>query len=117
MKGVCWQGAVLPLVLWPALLAAQPAPRPGSLRVTVRDATELPVAGATVTASQPDGTKGAATTDAGGQANITGLRPGSYTVNVDAPGLRRQRRRHPQRAAGGRRPQTPGAVRGRRTWI
>ncbi|MCC7415742.1 MAG: carboxypeptidase regulatory-like domain-containing protein [Acidobacteria bacterium] len=76
------------LLLWPALAAAQAA-RPGTLRVTVRDATGLAVAGAAVAAVTVGGEPVEATTDSTGQATLT-LPPGrGYAVDVSAPGFER----------------------------
>lgn len=90
------------LALLTAPIAAQ-AQAPGSLRVTVRDATDLPIAGATVTMARlepsPAEASGGqvvpamppaldAVTGPDGRALVEPLSPGVYRVIVAAPGFR-----------------------------
>lgn len=70
-------------------LAARAAaqPRPGSLRVTVRDATALPIAAAKVTVAGADRIPHESTTSERGIADIEDLPPGRYTVTIESPGF------------------------------
>ncbi len=61
---------------------------PGSIYGTVEDAeTQEPLAGATVSVL---GTFKMTRTDSSGEYDILGLRPNTYSVQVSAPGDRRQ---------------------------
>ena len=71
------------------LVAAQapPAVNPGSVRVTVRDATGLPVARAIVTLTLPTGAPIASTTTDRGDATLDRVPPGSYEARIEAAGF------------------------------
>ncbi len=69
-----------------AALAAQTG-RPGSLRVTVRDATELPIAGAEVIVTSAAGISQRTPTNERGVADLDGLSPGPVTIRIEAPGF------------------------------
>jgi hypothetical protein len=77
------------LILGRGLSAAQTnnGIRPGSLRLTVRDAMSLPIAGAEVHLTAPDGTPRAAVTDAGGVADFPAIPPGQYEAHISSPGF------------------------------
>jgi hypothetical protein len=84
----------LQIVLSAAALAGaaetQPAAsRPGSLRITVRDATDLPIAGAAIAVIASDGGTSKAITDAAGQGTVERLAPGSYTAVIESRGFER----------------------------
>jgi Carboxypeptidase regulatory-like domain len=66
---------------------AQAPPRPGSVRVVVRDATDLPVAAAVVSLTAADGSILRATTSQRGEAAFDGLRPGPYKGVIESPGF------------------------------
>src|SRR5262245_53782629 len=70
-----------------ASTAAAQNPRPGTLRVVVKDATDLPISGATVVAISSTGNDTRSTTNESGQATIDGLPPGTYRVRVESPGF------------------------------
>lgn len=67
-------------------VAAQ-TPRPGSVRVVVHDATDLPVASAAVTMTTADGSTLNASTNDRGEALFEGLRPGAYKGRVESVGF------------------------------
>ena len=67
---------IVALIAVPAA-AQTAAARPGTLRLTVRDATDLPIAGASVAVVAAAGVSTTATTDQRGQAIVEGLAPGS----------------------------------------
>jgi len=74
----------------PGVLMAQ---QPGAVTGAVFDQVAKSISGATVTAKMDGGTvRGAATTDAEGRFSITGLAPGSYTVETTAIGFARNTR-------------------------
>src|SRR5687767_11567399 len=77
---------IVALIAGPAA-AQTAAARPGTVRVTVRDATDLPIAGASVAVVAAAGGSATATTDQRGQAIVEGLAPGSYTVRIESPGF------------------------------
>ncbi|QNP90821.1 carboxypeptidase regulatory-like domain-containing protein [Corynebacterium lujinxingii] len=60
--------------------------KPGSISGDVIDDDGNPVAGATVTLTGPDGTPRTVQVGADGSLNVDGLRPGEYTVRIEAPG-------------------------------
>ncbi len=60
--------------------------RPGSVRLVVRDATRLPVAGAGVTLTAGDVIRTAVTAD-NGVATFDAVAPGLYQATVGAPGF------------------------------
>jgi hypothetical protein len=64
------------------------APGPSTVRVIVRDATELPLPQAQVVLVGPDGTEYPAEVDQQGVATFTGLQPGDYQARVTAEGFR-----------------------------
>src|SRR5262245_38898832 len=78
---------VLLLLLTALNAAAQQPPRPGSLRLTVRDATDLRVAGAQVVLRQPDSTERTAQTNDSGIVTFESLAPGTYELTVTSPGF------------------------------
>lgn len=63
------------------------APRPGVVRVIVRDATDLPIAAATVSLTAADGSVLNATTNERGEAAFENLRPGTYKGGIESPGF------------------------------
>lgn len=63
------------------------APRPASVRITVRDATRLPVPAAEVTLTDRDGAALKAITNDRGEAVFDNLRAGAYKGHVDSPGF------------------------------
>ena len=63
------------------------AARPGSLRVTVRDATDLPLDRAQVRITSADGTTVNAITNERGQASFDALSPGTYAALIEARGF------------------------------
>jgi hypothetical protein len=85
-----------------SVATAAEAQAPGSLRVTVRDATDLPIAGATVSVTRADPAPAAAAgqppdvgvpsfeamTASDGRATVEALRPGVYRATIAAPGFR-----------------------------
>ena len=77
--------------LWAAVSssAAQAplAANPGSVRVTVRDATGLPVAGATVTLALPAAPALTSTTTNRGEAVFDRVVPGTYHARIDTQGF------------------------------
>ena len=77
---------IVALIAVPAA-AQTAAARPGTMRLTVRDATDLPIAGASVAVVAEAGGSTTATTDQRGQAIIEGLAPGIYTVRIESPGF------------------------------
>jgi hypothetical protein len=62
-------------------------PRPGSVRVVVHDATDLPVAAAAVTLTASDGAAFHSTTTDRGEAVFDALRPGAYKGRVESAGF------------------------------
>lgn len=77
------------LVAWASstVVAQSPQPvRPGSVRLTVRDATKLPVAGARV-ALTLEGSARDAITNESGVATFDNVAPAVYTVSVESPGF------------------------------
>ncbi len=62
-------------------------PRPGSVRVSVRDATDLPVAAASVSLTAADGSVLRATTNDRGEAGFDGVWPGSYKGAIESSGF------------------------------
>ena len=81
------------LTLWCGFSAVAAAaaqslePRPGGLRVTVRDATPLPIAGASVTVTSATGPALDALTNDQGVAEFDALPPGRYRVAIESPGF------------------------------
>jgi outer membrane receptor for ferrienterochelin and colicin len=78
--------ALLGLRAAPALAQAAAA-RPGNLRVTVRDATNLPIPGAQVSAFDGSGSEHRGLTNERGTADLEALPPGTYTIRVESPGF------------------------------
>ena len=72
------------------LLAQAPAPGPSTLRVTVRDATDLGLPQAVVAITDAQGVAQQAAVDRESVATFTGLQPGAYQVTVTADGFREQ---------------------------
>jgi hypothetical protein len=76
---------------------APASPRPGALRVSVRDATDLPIAAAAITLTAvtaagdpggpPDAVQYTAVSNDRGDATFEGVRPGTYTGHVESPGF------------------------------
>jgi tetratricopeptide (TPR) repeat protein len=71
------------------LLFCVPAYAQGHLAGTVKDADGRPVKGASITAENPDAvpTTFTATSDAKGRFGMLGLRGGTWTITIDAPGF------------------------------
>jgi hypothetical protein len=68
--------------------AQEPRPgRPGSLQISVRDSTDLPVADAQVTVTAPDGFLLKTATNQRGQAVLENLPPGTYSATVAREGF------------------------------
>jgi hypothetical protein len=65
----------------------RPASRPGSARVIVRDATDLPVAAAQVVLTASDGSTLTTFTSESGTAVFEGLAPGAYAATIEAAGF------------------------------
>src|SRR5687768_7543941 len=82
---------VLAVLLWAtadvAAAQAPPSPAPGSVRVTVRDATGLPVSGARVILTPSTGPALTAATTDRGEALFERLTPGSYAAHVETAGF------------------------------
>jgi Carboxypeptidase regulatory-like domain len=74
-------------VLTVAVAAAQTQPRPGSLRLVVRDATDLAIPSATVTITGPSGVTRSVQANERGEATFDGLTPGEYAAHVESPGF------------------------------
>ena len=70
--------------------AQSPAPGPSTLRVTVRDATDLGLPHAIVEIVDAQGVAQQAAVDPQGVATFTGLRPGAFQVKVTSDGFREQ---------------------------
>lgn len=79
--------AVVLLVASSVTAPAQTPPRPGSLRMNVRDATGLPIAAAKVTITGADGVPTEKLTPESGIAEFTALPPGRYAIRVEAAGF------------------------------
>jgi hypothetical protein len=85
--------AALPVLgLFGLLIAGVPAQarqaeRPGTVRITVRDATNLPISGADVTLTSSDGSTERASTSDRGEAVLEGVRPGTYSGRVESAGF------------------------------
>jgi hypothetical protein len=73
--------------LWAGSASGQQPTRPGSLRLTVRDVTDLTIAGAELSLTDSSGTSRKAVANDGGEAIFEGLAPGTYTVHVSSPGF------------------------------
>lgn len=80
---------VLGAVAAPAWAQA-PAPGPSTLRVTVKDATDLGLPHAVVEITDPQGVTRQVPVDPEGVATFTGLQPGTYQVKASADGFREQ---------------------------
>ena len=86
-------GRFLSLAVAAALLSAVPAvahAQNGRIRGTVRDAHNVPLAGAAVRVVGGTAAARRATTDAEGTFAFTNLAPGTYTVSASLPGVRTQ---------------------------
>ena len=72
-----------------ALLAvpAHAQPRTGTLRLVVRDATDLTIQGATVTLTGPDGSSREVVANDRGELSVD-LAPGVYVATIESPGFR-----------------------------
>src|SRR6185503_10060298 len=70
-----------------AAAASAQTPRPGSVRITVHDATDLPVAAAKASLTASDNSTVDATTNDRGEASFENLRPGSYKGTIESPGF------------------------------
>ena len=88
MRRLIWWIALL-VVPSPAIAAAQvpQSPRPGTVRIIVRDATRLPIPAALVTLTSADAATFRVTTNERGEASFENLRPGAYTGRVDTSGF------------------------------
>lgn len=89
MGYVTWRRrlAAAALALVAVTASAQNQPRPGSIRVTVRDATGLPIFGAEVAVENDTGAIADARTDDNGTADVAGIAPGAYRLTVSSPGF------------------------------
>jgi len=78
-----------PLVVLCMCLAAplSAQPRPGTLRLVVKDATDLAIAGASVSVTSPNGVARTATSGEHGEAVFDALPPGDYLARVESPGF------------------------------
>ncbi|HEX5106801.1 MAG TPA: carboxypeptidase regulatory-like domain-containing protein, partial [Vicinamibacterales bacterium] len=63
------------------------AGRPGSIRIVVRDATVLPIAGAEVVLTSADGSTTRVTTNERGEARFESIAPGVYSGRVESAGF------------------------------
>jgi hypothetical protein len=72
-------------VLIAATATAQP--RPGTLRVVVRDATDLAIPAATVTLTGASGVVHTAQANERGEATFDNLTPGEYLARIESPGF------------------------------
>ena len=68
-----------------APLSAQP--RPGALRFTVRDVTDLTIPGATVTLTASTGATRSMASNERGEALFDALAPGDYAAHIESPGF------------------------------
>ena len=82
-----WQGTAVKEEEEPVVLASTTGPPPAAapagswIKVqVVDDATDQPVSGVTFALTLPDGTHKEVVTNAGGVAELTGLTPGSFTI-------------------------------------
>src|SRR5262245_47155668 len=79
---------LLASLVWPSAAFAQgSAARPGSIRVTVRDAQSLPIPGAQVIAAEGNGTEHTAVTNERGTADLESVPPTAYTIHVESAGF------------------------------
>src|SRR5213592_1136781 len=86
-------GRFLSLAAVAALLIGVPAvahAQNGRIRGTVRDAHNVPMAGATVRVTGGAAAARRTTTDAEGAYAFTNVAPGTYTVSAALPGVRTQ---------------------------
>src|SRR5213592_2065950 len=86
-------GRFLSLAALAALLIGVPAvahAQNGRIRGTVRDAHNIPLAGATIRLAGGTAAARRATTDADGAYAFTNVAPGTYTVSASLPGVRTQ---------------------------
>src|SRR5690242_10610133 len=72
--------ALTALLILPVPGFAQSAPRPGSLRIVVRDETNLPIAGAKVTVTAADGVAQEIATGDNGTAQSSTVGPGRVLI-------------------------------------
>ena len=70
-----------------ALVSAQTQPRPATLRLIIRDATDLAVAGAAVTLTPTSGAARNAQADERGEVIFESVVPGDYSVHIESPGF------------------------------
>src|SRR5687768_9784375 len=61
--------------------------RPGTLRLVVRDATDLTIPGATVTLTSSSGVTRNATANERGEVSFDGLPPGDYSARIESSGF------------------------------
>jgi tetratricopeptide (TPR) repeat protein len=96
-RGVVVLSIVTIAALLPAIAAAQ-----GHVAGTVRDAAGHPIKGATITAENPNFAfkPATSTSDAKGRYSFLGLRGGTWTFTVQAPGFLPQKRQAATRAMG-----------------
>src|SRR5436190_14998505 len=67
--------------------SAQQAQRPGSLHLTIKDITDLTVAGAELTLTDPSGATRVGRANERGEAIFDGLVPGLYAAHVTSAGF------------------------------
>jgi hypothetical protein len=87
--------SVMLLLLVPATVSAQ-----GRITGVVRDAEGHPIKGATVTAENPNLGPSTASSDSKGRYGFLGLRGGTWTLTVQAPGFAPQKRQITTRTMG-----------------
>lgn len=78
--------ATLVCLFAPAVRAQAP-PRPGSLRLVVKDATGLAITGARVVVTPPSGPPRELVTPDSGSLEVADLPPGTYQAAIEAPGF------------------------------
>jgi Carboxypeptidase regulatory-like domain len=90
-----FQRCVSLIALWLACAAAAfPQASTSSLRGTVNDPNDLPIAGATVTLEDAEAkVTRTASTDESGEYRFLSLQPGTYTLSVTASGFGRYQQR------------------------
>ena len=79
--------AILALLCLSTAIPLSAQPRPGALRFTVRDVTDLTIAGATVTLTASTGATRNMTANERGEALFDALAPGDYAAHIESPGF------------------------------